>query len=305
MISDSLTFNPNPLPAENTSIFKKFIQSQDEVGSLSTNIYYFGNSKDIINSQHVKQKSLINDSVFCTSMFSQNRMASPDFKTKTRSQYAADWIFFAFLICLIFATIFTFKNNKRISQLFKAFLVPHFTNQLIREGNIMREFFIYPLLLIYFTSLSLLISNILHYFFYFEITINQGLLVFLIVFLFFIFKTSLIKIIGWVFQTNKETFEYLINYMIFSIVIGVFLFPSVFFLIYTTHFISVFLLYVVLIIFAIISVYRAIRGLVIGLSFERYRLYYLFLYLCTVEILPLCISVKLLINFYLTGDFLK
>jgi hypothetical protein len=305
MISDSLTINPNPFPSENSSVFKNFIQAQDEVKSPNSNTYYLGNPKEDMGTFCIIQKSFVKDNVLCTSMFFQKSKTHSDFQTKNRTHYSTDWIFISFLLCLVFATIFTFKNNKRISQLFKAFLVPHFTNQLIREGNIMREFFIYPLLLIYFTSFSLLISYVLHSFFDFEIALGQSLLISLVVFLFFILKISLINIIGWVFHTKKETFEYMTNYMIFSIVMGVFLFPFVFFLIYSTPFISVFILYTVLIILAIIFVYRTIRGLLIGLSSERYGLYYLFLYLCTVEILPLCISVKLLINFYLTGDFLK
>lgn len=303
MISDSLTFNPNQLPLENISVFKKSIHSQDEGVDLSSSHYYLGNYKNVFLSY--RQKSFINDSTLCTSMFFQKGEPHFDFQVKTKIQYGTEWMFFPLLICFVFATIITFKNNKRISQLFKAFLVPHFTNQLIREGNIMREFFIYPLLLTYFISISFLISTGLQHFLHFDIIFSQSLLISLFVFLFFIFKLVLINIIGWVFQTSRETFEYLTNYMIFSIVAGVFLFPSVFFLIYSSPFISEILVYIIMIILAIIFAYRTIRGLLIGLSSERYSLYYLFLYLCTVEILPLCISVKLLINFYLTGDFLK
>jgi len=305
MISDSLTLNPNPLPAENSCVLKKFIQSQDEVGNLNSNIYYLETSKELAGTNRIIQRSFVNDKVVCTSMFFQKSKSVPDFQIKTRTQFSTDWIFFIFLICLVSTTIFTYKNNKRIAQLFKAFLVPHFTNQLIREGNIMREFFVYPLLFIYFVTTSLLFSNVLHHFFHYEIALKQSMLISLAIFSFFIFKIFLINILGWVFQTKKETFEYLTNYLIFSIVVGLFLFPFVFFLIYTTPSITVFLLYGVLIVFGLIFVYRTIRGFLIGLSSERYRLYYLFLYLCTVEILPLSISVKLLINFFLTGDFLK
>jgi hypothetical protein len=303
MISDSLTINPNPLPFENISVFKKYIYSQDEGADLNSNIYYLENYKNIFLA--FRQKSFINDSIQCTSMFFKGGEPHSDFHIKTRIQYGTEWMFFPLMICFVFATIFTFINYKRISQLFKAFLVPHFTNQLIREGNIMREFFIYPLLLIYFISLSLLISTALHYLLHFDFDFSQSLLISLFVLIFFIFRILLIKFIGWVFQTNRETFEYLTNYMIFSIVAGVFLFPFVFFLNFSSDFISEILLYLIMIILGIIFVYRTIRGLMIGLSSERYSLYYLFLYLCTVEILPLYVSVKLLITFHLTGDFLK
>jgi hypothetical protein len=303
MISDSLTFNPNPLPPENNSVFKQFILSQDELGGLNPNIYHYEISKD--KKEFIVQKSFVNDSALCTSMFFQKSQRSFDLNSELRNNYSSDWIFLTFLISLVFAVIFSFKNNKRISQLFKAFLAPHFTNQLIREGNIMREFFIYPLLLLYFTSFSLLICKLLNIFINYEVGIYQGLMVFLAVVLFFLFKIIIINILGAVFHTKKETFEYLTNYIIFSIVFGVFLFPFVFFLIYITPLFSAWLTYIILVVFGLIYFYRTIRGFIIGLNSERYNLYYLFLYLCTVEILPLSISVKLLINFYLTGDFLK
>jgi hypothetical protein len=303
MNSDSLTFNPNPLPLENISVFKKYIYSQDECADLNSNIYYLGNYKNGFPA--FKQKSLINDSIHCASMFFKKVEPHADFQVKARIQYDTMWMFFPLLICFVFATIFTFINYKRISHLFKAFLLPHFTNQFIREGNIMREFFIYPALLTYFISISFLISTALHYFLHFNFGFSQSLLISLFVLFFFIFRILIIKFIGWVFRTSREAFEYMINNMIFSIVSGVFLFPLVFFMNFSSHFISEILLYLIMIIIGIIFIYRTIRGLMIGLSSERYSLYYLFLYLCTVEILPLYISVKLLITFYLTGDFLK
>jgi hypothetical protein len=303
MNSDSLTYNPHPLPLENNSVFKMFIQSQDEVVGVNPVISSTGSSMGF--SLGIRQKSFVKDSALCTSMFHQKDKSNQVLEPKLRTEYGTDWMFFTFLICLIIATIFTFKNNKRISQLFKAFLVPHFTNQLIREGNIIREFFIYPLLAVYFISSTFLISSLLLHFFHYEINMTQGLYIALAVFAFFLFKIFVINIIGWVFHTTKETFEYLTNYLVFSVVLGVFLFPFVFLLIYTTPAVADVLLYVVLIIFAIIFVYRTIRGLLVGLSSERYSLHYLFLYLCTVEILPLSITVKLLINFSLTGYLLK
>jgi hypothetical protein len=303
MISDSLTRNPISLPLENISGFQKYIQRQDESVDLFSNQYPKETQSG--NFPMLRQKSFNKDSSLCISMFYQKGKSNSDFQIKARMQFGLEWMFFSLLICYIIVTILTFKNNKRIFQLFKAFFVPHFTNQLIREGNIIREFFMYPILLTYFISLSLLISTALNHFLHYNVNLSQFLLLSLFVMLFYIFKVLLVKFLGWVFQTTKETLEYLTNYMIFSFVAGVFLFPLVFFLIFSSPFISIISLYVIIIVLIIIFGYQTTRGLMIGLSSNRYSLYYLFLYLCTVEILPLCISVKLLINFYLTGYFLK
>jgi hypothetical protein len=303
MNSDSLSLNPNLLKDENPSVFLNFIQKQDEAIGKNSIFFYTGDSKEIISSV-IKQKMFVKDSAIITSMFYKKNSFSADFQSQIHINHNNDWTFITFLICLIFLAIFTFKNQKRISQLFKAFGMPHFTNQLVREGNIMREFFIYPLLLIYFVSQTLLFSNVLIHFFDFEIVLNQVFLIFIALIIYFICKIIFINLIGSVFQTKKETFEYLTNYIIFSVVFGLFLFPFVFILVYASSAISNLFLYIVLIIFMLINIYRSARALLIGLKSERYNLYYLILYLCTVEILPLSISFKLLINFNLTGNFL-
>ncbi len=303
MISDSLTANPSPLPIENSSVFKKLIQSQDEVSNANSKGFYFEIQKDY--KVGIKQKLFVDDRSLCTSMFYQKNITQIDFQPHSRHTFNTEWVFFTFMICLLFAGIYIYKNSNRISQLFKAFLVPHFTNQLIRDGNIIREFFIYPLLLVYLTSLYLLITFILSHFFNYDVGLAKGILIFLFLFFFFLFKIVGINIIGKVFQTSSETTEYLTNYIIFSVVFGMFLFPFVFFLIYITPTFSILLIYIILTILVLTNFYRTIRGLIIGLNSKRYNLYYLFLYLCTIEILPIGISVKLLITFYLTGDFLK
>jgi hypothetical protein len=302
MISDSLTYNPNPLPNENISVFKKFIQSQDEALNLKQPYYYFEISGEL--KAGLKQKTFTNDSALCTSIFSKTGKNPVDFQPHLRENKNTDWIFFTFLICLVFSTLVIFIKNKRISQVFKAFLVPYFTNQLIRDGDIIREFFIYPILLVYFASSSILISSALIHLIHYDIILYQSFWIFIALILFFVFKIILINLIGMIFQTAKETYEYLTNYIIFLMVLGFSLFPFVFFQEYATPVISNLFLYVVMVIFVIISIYRIIRGFLIGLKSERYNLYYLFLYLCTVEILPFMVSVKLLINFYLTGHFL-
>jgi len=303
MISDSLTYNPNPLPNENISVFKKFIQSQDEALNLKQPYYYFEISGDL--KGVLKQKSFVNDSALCTSIFAKGAKTPAGFQPHLRENKNTDWIFFTFLICFVFAALVIFIKNKRITQVFKAFLVPHFTNQLTRDGDIIREFFIYPILLVFFASSSILISSALIHFVHYEIILSQSIWILIALLLFFIFKIILINLVGLIFQTSKETYEYLTNYIIFLMVLGLSLFPFVFFQEYATPVISRLFLYIVLGIFVIITIYRILRGFLIGLKSERYNLYYLFLYLCTVEILPFMISVKLLTNFYLTGHFLN
>ena len=293
MYSDNLTYNQNYLPPEKSSLFKKLIQVQDEV-CIGNKTYFMGNIKDKFVGTPIVQKSFVNDKAYCTSVFDNTKMRNKDFSIKPIAQKHLDWIFFTLLFCLLTLVIINFTNRKRVASLVKSFMVPHFTNQLIREGSIQKEFFTYPMLLIYFISFGLLCFKILIHFFNLEPNLLTGLKIFGFVAGFYISKYLFASIFGLIFRTKKETFEYTTNTFIFSIVTGMFLVPMVFLVYYFSASLSSVFFYIALIITMLIFVYRSFRGFLIGLSSERYHLYYLFLYLCSVEILPILISVKLL-----------
>jgi hypothetical protein len=77
--------------------------------------------------------------------------------------------------------------------------------------------------------------------------------------------------------------------------IGLMLLPIVFTAVYTNQIISNVILFSGLIIFAIATLYRLVRGFQIILK-NGVLLYYAILYLCTLELLPLVIGSKLLIS---------
>ncbi len=300
MYSDSLTYNQDPLPADKCSLFKKLIQAQDEV-LVGNKTFFVSAGKDKIIQTPIIQKSFTNDKAFCTSIFENKKLSGKNLIAKPIVQKSYDWIFFTLLFCLLLIVIINFTNRKRVTNLVKAFLVPHFTNQLIREGNIKREFFTYPMLLFYFISLGLLIFKIMVRYYNIEPGLITGLLIFGSLIIYSIIKFLFIGIIGFIFKTKKETFEYTTNTLIFSVVTGMFLVPMVFLVYYFNSSFSAIFFYITLIITSLILIYRTYRGFLIGLSSELYNLYYLFAYLCTVEILPVLISIKLLTTYYLSG----
>ncbi len=299
MYSDSLTYNHSLLPPEKSSLFKTLIQVQDEI-SIGSKTYILGNAKDKFVGTPIVQKSFVKDKAYCTSIFENNNMTNISWSSKLLPQKHIDWIFFTLLFCLLSIVIINFTNRKRVAALVKSFMVPHFTNQLIREGSIQKEFFTYPMLLIYFISIGLLAFHFLIHFLKFEPSLLNGAKILGIVSVFYMAIYLFSVILGFVFKTKKETFEYNTNTFIFSIVTGMFLVPMVFLIYYFNASLSSVFLYITLIIMMLISVYCSFRGFLIGLNSERYHLYYLFLYLCTVEVLPLLISVKLLMMYYLS-----
>jgi hypothetical protein len=155
------------------------------------------------------------------------------------------------------------------------------------------------MLLIYIISVTLLIHQSV------EITSpgsTQGigtLLVFLellgIYIAFSALKISVIWLISVTFKNKETAKEYIQNILIYNLVLGILLLPVLLLIIYTYH--ELFL-YVAGGLVLIMIFLRFIRGVAIGLSDSKFSLFHLFLYLCTLEILPLVIAAKFLSKYF-------
>lgn len=301
MVGDSLTYNVNTLPQENASFFKTFVRSQDEVSLPFAKTCFVGHSKDNLPAVYLKQTSAKTDTAHCTSVFYTGQDKVSQITPKEIPVRHSDLFFYLLLFCLVLGTIVFFVKHKRISQLFKAFYLPYFTNQLSREGLIQREFFSFPLLMVYYISLSMFVAQGLHFFYQMEMNFYFVLKILGVAVVLFLFRSLLISLIKIAFKTPHETAEYNTNNFLFSIITGIFLTPLVFIIQYMNAPGAKILFYSVLFFTVLLFLYRLVRSFLIGLSNEGQRLYYFILYLCTIEILPLVICVKLLFNLYFKG----
>ncbi len=304
MFQDSLTSNINPLPPDPASLFKSLIRSQDEVPVAFSKTYFVGNSLDKHPEKYIQQARFEKDKAYCTSVFYTGKKVSTEITLKEIEFKQSDTVFYILMFCVLVCTMIFFLKNKRIIQVFKAFYTPYFTNQLIRDGMIQKEFFAFPMLLSYFISLALIVSKCLNYFFDIRTSNSYFLGILAILIVLYVFKAFIVNFSKWIFKTQKETSEYNTNNFIFSIIIGFFLVPTTFMIYYVRGPVSTIILYLVLTIMVLLFLYRTIRSILIGIASERYNLYYFILYLCTIEFLPPIVIVKLLINYYLNGKLI-
>jgi hypothetical protein len=114
------------------------------------------------------------------------------------------------------------------------------------------------------------------------------------VILFIFLKVAGIVLSGNVFRTNEESSSYLLNLFLFNHVIGILLLPFMVYIVYTGNVIALKLTTVLLIILYIV---RGVKGLIIGLTRSRFSPVLFLLYLCTLEIIPLLLMVKLVDRF--------
>lgn len=255
--------------------------------------------------QHTKSLTThktVGDSVFQTkdthpSLF-ENHLLKPqtiDYQIhKTNHDF---WV--AGLLLLIY-TLFVWlyvSNRKKLNQLVKAFYLnrpgDHLSKDDLAIGNRVAVF-----LSIFFIVNSTLfgVQVISHYKLSPLITHNTSIFAILIglsIVFMYCFKFLIIKTVGNIFNTPKESSEYSMLVFLFCNTLGLFMLPVVLGLSFIKQVDSQIFIYVGFILIGGFITIRTLRGLFIGMNSSRVSKFYLFVYLCVLELLPLVILAKL------------
>jgi hypothetical protein len=114
---------------------------------------------------------------------------------------------------------------------------------------------------------------------------------------FSLLKIFVIWLTGITFKNIDTAKEYIQNILIYNLALGILLLPLLLLIIYSYH--ELFL-YIAGGLALIMMMLRFTRGIAIGLSDSKFSLIHLFLYLCTLEILPLAFAAKFLSKYFLS-----
>jgi hypothetical protein len=208
------------------------------------------------------------------------------------NRQSTDWITMLLLLCLLLFAWIQTVSHKRFVQIIKAVIQPHSVNQLEREGNLFRERITLGLGAIYYIIGSVFILQLFKAF----NTLPAGFdnlsfaaLISGVLFSYQMLKSLLIYTSGIIFKTAESSRAYQLNTLIFNHIAGIVLFP---FVIMAFYYQNTSFLIIGGVIASLLFVYRLFRGILTGLNNKNYNLLYLFLYLCTLEILPLLLLVK-------------
>ena len=210
------------------------------------------------------------------------------------TDFQNDWVFFLIIAGFALLAFVQVFYNRRLRMIIQAVYARHYASQLIREGNIFNERISIALFLIYLIAFPVFLFEGLKL--YSDITgIIPDLWLFLQllagILLFWIIKVAMIQLSGVIFTTRQRSFEYLLHAYMINLVIGLFLLCILLPMVYLNTKVFFFIGMGFL---AIMFVFKLIKGLAIGFSYTKFSRFHLFLYLCTLEILPLVVLVKFL-----------
>ncbi|MBS4014199.1 MAG: DUF4271 domain-containing protein [Bacteroidetes bacterium] len=207
------------------------------------------------------------------------------------------------IVLLILAALVGFARYLQptaVRHTFKAAFNNRNFLQLIKEQNVLGEWFSYLLITVFLAAFSLLVFLSLDFSGYINTeSVSQSTSVFLLVFalttVFYVLKYLGLRFIAFVFKTDSATSFYFKNILLFNQIIGLIIFP---FLLYNIFYQNTFVLIITWILFGLLSVFKILRGIAIGHNASNLSVYYLFLYLCAVEIAPILLILKTSANYF-------
>lgn len=223
------------------------------------------------------------------SMFSYKAYVSRDMRTIIRpSAFAEGWIYgVIFFIAFLYALSIKIFSRK--------------INRIIRGRYNHLTLFI-VLSLISMPAFAMLFYAPVHqynYYSYFPIKSHFGifLLFYFGIIIYSIAKYILVFFFGELFRTKSICFKYNSNQLGFYFINGLIMIPLLFLYYYLPYNSTENLLVGILIVFLILLLIRMIKGFLLVIDKTKFSKFYLFVYLCILEFIPIIIIYKFLIEY--------
>nr|WP_321454110.1 DUF4271 domain-containing protein [uncultured Carboxylicivirga sp.] len=251
-------------------------------------------STTIDTTQKVTQATLI-DTVETITI--QPVVSNMRIRSTNQFEGSKDWLSGFILFAILIAGIVKLTSGKYLNDIFSSIRYQQSATKLFSTFNVQNQKPAWALSFLFLLSTSLLV---------FEYTMVMGrhpeslshfsflLIIFAGIFLFSLIKNSLYRFVGFVFNTRTDTKSYLFNAELLNKAFGIGMLPIISVVPYVDQLTATFLLKASLVLFILMYIVQLLRGVKIILR-SPISIFYMFLYFCALEILPLVILIKILI----------
>ncbi len=213
---------------------------------------------------------------------------------RTRDQ----WVVIIIVSLLVYMAILNRAMSKDISNVLQSFYNNRILSQVSKEENLLNSWTFLGLFILFGFTFGLFLYQLTAYY---EVFYSiSGVQLFgsfaLLVIVLFAVKLLVLRFLGFVFKVNRLVGEYIsILYLTYFNITFVFLPLSLCFSLLAAQYIP-YVLAVALLLVVIIFVWQYLRSSVNIISSFRFHKFYLFIYLCALEICPVLIMIKALNN---------
>lgn len=231
-------------------------------------------------------------------LFENHTLHFQTFYPQTIEKIIPDWFTALIIIIVIAITLLKVFYSKIFFQIFKAFVNNNTANQIVRDENLLVQRASILLSVIGYVVLALFTYKISQHYNYQNQYMGKGFAKFLFISIFigmtYSIKMISLKMFGALFNVEKPVASYIFNLFLINNVLGIVILPLLILLTYSNLNYSNYILYFSVVIILLFFAYRLIKGIVIWTSTSRNNLFYLFLYICALEIAPLLIICKII-----------
>ncbi len=234
-------------------------------------------------------------------LISPEQVINQKFNTTTQTDFEPirieeqePWLFYLFLGILFFIAFIRISYSKEFAELFLIFKSISINQQLFRDtltGLKIASVWLNVNLVLVAGIYLLLLSR---YFHLYDGGIKFLLFLVVTVTVLLSIRYSLLKIAASLFPFKKEINFYHFNELQINRLTGLLILPLAIVIAFSPAPVSSYALYLSIVLLAVMLLFRYLRGFVIGSEyFIRYKFHFL-IYICTLEIAPVVILVKLL-----------
>lgn len=250
--------------------------------------------------QPIVRADTVRDTSAAPSLFTGHELKPSHLKPEPLPVNHAFWIFTLLFTAFALYVSLRVIYGKRFRQEIGAFFTSRLINQMMREEYGLSNRVSMGLSLLYFMIFSLFLYQVATYYGHFDFHRKAGPELYFKVFggvvVLLALKLLVIRMLGKVFRTETAVNEYIFTIFLYNKALGLFLFPVTVSIAFVRLVPLPYFIIAGWIIVCIVLVYRTLRALLSGIQMAGISKYYLFLYICTLELLPLIVLIKVFIS---------
>jgi hypothetical protein len=295
-------------------IKKRYYQPPSAAGNLLDSVanalkYRQRYLQDSLASVFIKRPNPERRNLFLDSMFKEKVYKGYDFlepqgnhKSMMREGRARrtrdQWVILIIVALLVYMAVLNRAMSRDVKNVLQSFYNNHILSQVSKEENLLNSWAFIGLFILFGFTFGLFLYQLTTYY---EVFYSiSGIQLFssfaLLVIVLFAVKLIVLRFLGFVFNVNRLVGEYIsVLYLTYFNITFVFLPLSLCFSLLATQYIP-YVLAVALVLVVVIFVWQYLRSSVNIISNFRFHKFYLFTYLCALEICPILILIKALNN---------
>ncbi|MEO5641960.1 MAG: DUF4271 domain-containing protein [Bacteroidia bacterium] len=206
--------------------------------------------------------------------------------------WGAAILFFSFTLIVILRVF----DYRKLALLFNGFFRASSVSVMYREEYSITSRISVLLLVNYLLVFPLFIWQVMGYFGAAREGLNGFGMISVIILCVYLVKIIATRMLGNIFEVKEASSEYVYNILLFNKIIGLVLFPICLLLAYARQIPAEILIWSGIVSWCFILIYRLLRIILIGISNSSVSFFYIILYLCTLEIIPFVVILKVFVG---------